>query len=441
MTMTPLPPDHGRASDGGRELRALAQLFDAVAPSGRAEAEEALLNAGIDPQRVGERLDRLARRALAGLASTHPTDAVPVVQPAYARIRPLHLWATAAVVLLGLAGLGLFLSRAPGTIPPRAASDSGSGHRVEPERHALHGRPMADLNDAGSDARQPAAGTAGAPQESIQPPREQHQGDAEPAAPAAVPLVDSGAVNAAERLVEAVGQTARSFRDTTQEMRMTVQQAATQQITRFQMQTKTFDGGALKVVIHFPPPPDNGVAALLLEWAVDHSSDASSVGSFNAWSYIPSLKRVRRLTYSSCSLTADLTCLDLLLPREFLPWAVANWNTTSVEQAPDAVVVELVPRPNSPALLLPDYQRLNFRMQTADATLREVQFFDQRDVLAKTLLLSNFRNIDGVPVAQLLETVDVLTGSRTLLEVAAFRHDEGLAEDLFTIHAMIDASR
>jgi hypothetical protein len=438
MTMTHLPPDDGRHTDGDRELRALAQLFDAVAPTGRAEAEEELLDTGLDPQGIGERLDRLANRALAGLASDGD-DAVSVAQPAHARIRPLHLLATAAMVLLALAGLRLLHGRAPETIPPRAASDSVSGSRGEPEHHALREPSMADLNDEGSNAGRPATGAPKAQQESIRPPRERHDGETEAATPSAVaPAVEGAAtVNAAQGLVDAVVRTARSFHDTTQQLRMTVVQAETQQVTRLQLQTKIFDGGALKVAIHFLPPPDKGVAALLLEWAADN---APSAVPFNAWSYIPSLKRVRRLTYTSCTLTADLTCLDLLLPREFLPWAVANWSARPLEEAPDAVVIDLVPRPNGPRLQLPDYQRLRIRVQPTNATLREVEFFDQRDALAKTLLLSNFRNIDGVLVAHRLEMVDLLTNSRTLLEVVAFRHDENLADDLFTIHEMIDSS-
>lgn len=433
MTMTHLPPDDGRI-DGDRELRALAQLFDAVAPTGRAEAEEELLNAGLDPEAVGERLARLASGALAGVAAA---------PPAHPRIHPLHVWAAAATLVLAFAGLLLLRGRAPETIPPRAASNSVSGSRGEPEHHALRGRPMADLNDERSDAGQPATGTQKSPQESLRPSRERHDGETEAAAPSAVPPVEGAAtVNPAQGLVDAVAQNARSFHDTTQQLRMTVAQAGGQteapQVTRFQMQTKIFDGGALKVAIHFLPPPDKGVAALLLEWATDN---APSPVPFNAWSYIPSLKRVRRLTYASCTLTADLTCLDLLLPREFLPWALANWNARSLEETPDAVVVDLVPRPNGPRLQLPDYQRLRIRIQPADTTLREVEFFDQRDTPAKTLLLGNFRSIDGVPVAHRLEMVDLQTGSRTLLEVVEFLHDENLADDLFTIHEMIDSSR
>ena len=452
--MTHLPPDDGRHNDSDRELRVLTELFDAVAPSSRAEAEEELLSTGVDPQRVGQRLDLLAKRALAGLAGPHPIDggaqkpreahdAATGVPPAHSRIRPLYLWATAAALLLGLAGLHLLRSGAPDTTPRRAASPAVSGSRVDQERPALRMRPPEALDDV----EQRAAGATQGQAESARPPHtHDDRGTAVTDNPRSgamtsdVPAPAQGSLGSAvaEDLLAAVVQNAQRFHDTTQQLQMTDEQAGSAQVTHLQLQTKTFEGGAFKAVIHFEPPPEREVVALLLEWATEEASNAPTVVPLRALAFIPNLRGVRRLTSSNCTLTPDLNCLDLLIPGQFLPWAVANWNARSVERAPSAaVVIDLTPRPDSGDPLLPDYRRLRIRLQ-ADATLREVEFYDQRDTPARTLLLTDFRSIDGVPVAHRLEVMNVRTASRTVLELVGFRHDENLSDDVFTIAHIIN---
>jgi Outer membrane lipoprotein-sorting protein len=444
MTMTHLPPDDGFHDDDDGELRALTQLFDAVAPSGRAEAEEELLDAGVDPQRVGQRLALLAQRAVAGSAGTPPANAGAhsATQRPRRRVRPLYVSAVAALALLALGGLTLLRFGARQRIEPRETNDAVITNQPQQDHPALRLRSQEEPADEASGAGRGAVGAPKAQQQPPRPSRGQHAGGAavenlpSEALPPDAPL-GSAAVSTAAAWIDAVARAARVFRDTTQQLQMTVDEAGGKQVMHFQLQTKFFEGDVFKAVIHFESPPENGVTALLLEWADEAAGDPPAAVPLKAWAYRPSLRRVYRLTALSCAVSDDVDCLDLLLPGEFLPWAVANWNATSLEPPPGAALtIEVMPPPGLTLPLPLRHHRLRLRLWP-DATLREVEFYDERNRLAKTLLLSDFRSIDGVPVAHRLEMVNAFTAGRTSLDVVSFRHDENLPGDLFTIAHLI----
>src|SRR5262245_35068532 len=80
---------------------ALAAAFDAIGPTNRAEAEEELRATGIDPEAVGQRIERLATAMLNDRAE--PGSAVPSKRAGNAR----WLWAAAAAVVLCVVGWAL----------------------------------------------------------------------------------------------------------------------------------------------------------------------------------------------------------------------------------------------------------------------------------------------------------------------------------------------
>src|SRR5438552_1792825 len=61
-----------RTTSAQQVVDSLAQLFESSFPDNRAEAEEELRDAGVDPQQVGRRLKRLAETALAEPGRTTP---------------------------------------------------------------------------------------------------------------------------------------------------------------------------------------------------------------------------------------------------------------------------------------------------------------------------------------------------------------------------------
>jgi hypothetical protein len=67
-----------------------------------------------------------------------------------------------------------------------------------------------------------------------------------------------------------------------------------------------------------------------------------------------------------------------------------------------------------------------------DQVVRKYAFLDARGQLAKTLLLSDVRDVAGIPAAHRLDMRNERTGSHTLVELAELKYNVGLDDDVFT---------
>ena len=91
-------------------------------------------------------------------------------------------------------------------------------------------------------------------------------------------------------------------------------------------------------------------------------------------------------------------------------------------------VIEVVPREKDI-----QYGRLVLWLDRESSTLRKIDFHDARKgEHLKTLLLSDYRDIDGIPTSSRLEMSNLRKGSKTLMEFSAIEYNQGLGDDVFT---------
>ena len=80
-----------------------------------------------------------------------------------------------------------------------------------------------------------------------------------------------------------------------------------------------------------------------------------------------------------------------------------------------------------------DYARLVLWLDREDSTFRKIEFYDKKDgALVKTLTLSGFETIDGIPTARRVEMVNAKKGTKTVLDLSETRYNRGLADEVFS---------
>lgn len=180
-----------RRAEAQRVADALGDLFDGVAPSNRAAAEEELRDAGIDPNRVAQRTAATATRALAGsdagsqpsrrAAQRHPRDtpqrgaAAPNREDALQRSPRAEVFGRLAAVLMVGIAIGWLLGRSATPAPRIQPVEVARMRQMSPSDEQAAGvaesaRDPGDSSDANAkqvgenrrtttDPSQPADGT------------------------------------------------------------------------------------------------------------------------------------------------------------------------------------------------------------------------------------------------------------------------------------------
>ncbi|NNE05370.1 MAG: outer membrane lipoprotein-sorting protein [Xanthomonadales bacterium] len=215
----------------------------------------------------------------------------------------------------------------------------------------------------------------------------------------------------------------RGFGDSTVELQMILRNRAGQVSTR-ELEIATFElpdeSVGDKSLVLFRTPRDIEGTALL--------SHAQILEPDNQWLYLPALKRVKRISSANKSgpfvgsefAFEDFTSLELnKFDYEYL--GEEQWNGMTVD------VVERTPRYENSG-----YTRQVSRIDQDIFQVREVQFYDRRDSLLKTLTMEDYREYsDGIWRAHTLKMVNHQTGKETDLVYGDYAFDTGLGEDDF----------
>jgi outer membrane lipoprotein-sorting protein len=186
--------------------------------------------------------------------------------------------------------------------------------------------------------------------------------------------------------------------------------------------------GEDRAILFFLAPPEvKGVG--FLSWAHRNRDD-------DQWLYLPELKRVRQITTNTRRQSfqgSDFSYEDLELFDDIRDWTERDAASRLVKD-PDVVdgvpcaVIELVPQGKDL-----EYGRFVVWLDKEASVFRRVEFYDRRDDrLLKTLLLSDFRTVEGIPTPYRLEMRNERKGTRTVMEFSEVRYNQGLDDELFT---------
>lgn len=222
---------------------------------------------------------------------------------------------------------------------------------------------------------------------------------------------------------------AREPKDSSQRTKMTlVDSRGGERVRDLAMYAKSYGHRTRKSLSFFLSPPEvKGVG--FLSWSYPDKDD-------DQWLYLPELKRVRQISGSSRKQSfqgSDFSYDDLEIFDEIRDWTEEDAASKllrdgeTVDGVPCAVI-ELAPQGKNY-----EYSRFVLWLDRRDSTFRKIELYDRKDeALLKTLALSAFETIDGVPTAHRIEMANAKKGTRTILEVSEARYDRGLADEAFT---------
>lgn len=222
---------------------------------------------------------------------------------------------------------------------------------------------------------------------------------------------------------------AREPDDVTQKVTMTlVDSRGGKRVRDLAIYGKSYQNEESKGLTFFLSPPEvKGVG--FLSWSYPERDD-------DQWLYLPELKRVRQITSRARRQSfqgSDFTYEDLELFDELRDWTEEDATTKLLREGEEmdgvpCAVIEIVPEGKDL-----QYGRFVVWLDRETSTFRKIEFYDEKDgEHAKTLLLSDFRDVDGVPTPFRLEMSNLEKGSKTLMEFSEIRHDQGLDDDVFT---------
>lgn len=197
---------------------------------------------------------------------------------------------------------------------------------------------------------------------------------------------------------------------------------------RLQMWTKRYDDEASRTMLVFREPPQaSGVG--FLQWVDPRGPDRQ-------WLYTPSTKRVRQISGSrrrDSFVGTDFSYEDLGLMMDVLNWPASDARSRLIEESSAlgevaAAIVEVVPA----AAQEVSYASLRLWVGRDDDMIHRFDFIDRKGQQAKTLVLSDFRDVVGIPAPHRMEMIDARAGSRTVATVESLRFNVGMEEELFT---------
>jgi hypothetical protein len=222
---------------------------------------------------------------------------------------------------------------------------------------------------------------------------------------------------------------ARRPKDVTQKFTMTlVDSRGSKRVRDLVTYAKEYGARETRTITFFQSPSEvKGVG--FLAWSYPNRDD-------DQWLYLPALKRVRQITANTRRQSfqgSDFSYEDLQLFDDIRDWteedaasALIKENET-IDGMPCAVIEV---RPKEKEI---QYSRFILWLDRKESTFRKIEFYDVKDdALLKVLGFGDWKTVDGVPTPHRLEMVNSKKGTRTLMEFAEVRYNQGLADEIFT---------
>lgn len=211
-------------------------------------------------------------------------------------------------------------------------------------------------------------------------------------------------------------RTDNGFGDSRVSARMVLTNRAGQQTVRefsFQTLEKESEDVGDKSLVIFDSPRDVEGTALL--------SHARILEADDQWLYLPALKRVKRISSKNKS--------GAFVGSEFAfeDFTITELNKFTYkyvgEEELDGMMTDVIER-------FPRYENSGYTKQKSWVDqeiyqVRKVEFYDRKDALLKTLILSDYRDYDGVWRAHSLKMVNAQSGKETELvyDEFSFKND------------------
>jgi hypothetical protein len=228
--------------------------------------------------------------------------------------------------------------------------------------------------------------------------------------------------------VKRLNETTRKWTDRSQQMRLViVDRRASEAHRELEVLTKRYGPDASRSIMFFRAPPQvQGIG--FLQWIVPQEPDRQ-------WLYLPALKRTRQISGGARTesfVGTDFSFEDLSIMADVLDWGEdkASAGLTGMEtiDGHDSDIIELKPTAAADV----SYGKLRLWLGRDDQVVRKYEFWSADGQLAKTLLLSDVRDVGGIPSAHRLEMRNERTGSHTTVELIALSYNSGLDDDVFT---------
>ena len=178
------------------------------------------------------------------------------------------------------------------------------------------------------------------------------------------------------------------------------------------MWTKRYPEDASRSTVIFREPAQaRGIG--VLQWVDPDGPDSQ-------WLYLPASKRVRQITGSRKSesfVGTDFSYEDLGLMMDVLTWTVEDATSKLIREerveGKLCAVIELRPDASQEV----SYSALRVWLGTDDQLVYRYEFLDDEGKVKKNLLLTEIKEVDGIPAPHRLEMFDLRAGSRTIAEV------------------------
>ncbi len=253
--------------------------------------------------------------------------------------------------------------------------------------------------------------------------------------PEASPPAASPTVSRARMLLDEANRledTTRAWKDRTQRLKLRIVDGRGSERNReLVMKTLKRPGGEDKSIVVFHSPPEVRGTSFLQFAHRDRDAEQ--------WLYLPALGRVRQISAQSKNesfMGTDFSYRDLELLTDVLEWTEEEAPATVVGSETvdglQATLIELEPRAKDVG-----YQRIRLLMSEPDLLIHRMEFYASRGATPKkTLKLTSYRDIQGIPTSHALEMAQPGAGSTTYVEVSDVRYDSGLGEDDFTTRAL-----
>ena len=227
--------------------------------------------------------------------------------------------------------------------------------------------------------------------------------------------------------VRDINRTVRHWDDCTQRLALTIRDRRGGERQRtLELFTRKYGPESTRTLLFFRSPPEvRGIG--FLQWIEPQTPDRQ-------WLSLPALKRVRQITGGSkreSFVGTDFSYEDLAIRAEVTDWTDEDATMSIVgEEAVNGhtcAIIEALPKDAESA-----YSKVRFWLGRDDLFVHRYQFEDRNQRLAKTLAVSEVRDVGKVLTGHRLEMQNERSGSRTLVVVEEVKYDSGLTDALFT---------
>lgn len=236
----------------------------------------------------------------------------------------------------------------------------------------------------------------------------------------------------------------RRWTDRHQHMRMRISSRSAQREREIDVYERRYPDGAERAIVFVRAPAELRNVAFL--------SISTKGKSAEQWLYLPTHKRVRKITMSTRTeafVSSDLTFHDLDLLGEMPRWSGTDISAQlrSEERIDDVPCHAIDMQPQRDDI---SYRRIVLWLGRDDLVARQIELYkeapasgwfggggaDANGKPTKRIRQRDITPAGKIPVARRIDVETIATGTRTEIEIVAVEHDQGLPDSLFTQRAL-----